>query len=98
MGVYGERMGRGIDPAERARILADAEKRAREHRWNVPGRSRVSHPAHGTVVVPHSSNLAAIMNAAEVWRVEEWLANYPRRILDWKTPQMLYDEYMTVAA
>ena len=29
---------------------------------------------------------------------EEWLANYPRRILGWKTPQMLYDEYMTVAA
>ncbi len=63
-------MGRGIDPAERARILTDAEKRAREHRWNVPGRSRVSHPAHGTVVVPHSSNLAAILNAAEVWRCD----------------------------
>ena len=35
------------------------------------------------------------VSAAEV---EEWLANYPRRILGWKTPQMLYDEYMTVAA
>lgn len=68
--MYGKRMGRGIDQAERARILADAEKRAREHRWNVPGRSRVSHPHHGTVVVPHSSNLAAIMNAAEVWRCD----------------------------
>ena len=38
------------------------------------------------------------VTAAEVAAVEEWLANYPRRILGWKTPQMLYDEYMTVAA
>ena len=38
------------------------------------------------------------VSAAEVAEVEEWLANYPRRILGWKTPQMLYDEYMTVAA
>ena len=35
------------------------------------------------------------VSAAEV---EKWLANYPRRIPGWKTPQMLYDEYMTVAA
>ena len=70
MGVRGERMGRGIDPAERARILAAAGKRSRESRWSAPGRSRVVHPAHGTVVVPHASNLAAIMNAAEVWRCD----------------------------
>ena len=38
------------------------------------------------------------VSAAEVAEVEEWLANYPRRILGWKTPKMLYDEYMTVAA
>ena len=70
MGVRGERMGRGLDPAERARILAAAGKRSRESRWSAPGRSRVVHPAHGTVVVPHASNLAAIMNAAEVWRCD----------------------------
>ena len=46
-----------------------AEERARFHRWNVPGKSRVTHPDHGSVVVPHISNLAAIMNAAEVWGV-----------------------------
>ena len=68
--MYGERMGRRIDAAERGRVLASAAERAREHRWNVPGRSRVTHPDHGTVVVPHSSNLAAIMNAAEVWRCD----------------------------
>ena len=70
MGVCGERMGRGIDPAERARILTAAGKRSRESRWSAPGRARVIHPAHGTVVVPHSSNMAAIMNAAEVWRCD----------------------------
>lgn len=44
-----------------------AAERARIHRWNVPGKSRVTHPAHGSVVVPHVSNLAAVINAAEVW-------------------------------
>ena len=38
------------------------------------------------------------VTAAEVATVEKWLANYPCRILGWKTPQMLFDEYMTVAA
>ncbi|WP_295765711.1 IS30 family transposase [uncultured Oscillibacter sp.] len=38
------------------------------------------------------------VTATEVATVEKWLANYPRRILGWKTPQMLFDEYMTVAA
>ncbi len=46
---------------------------------------------------PKGTNFDTI-TAAEVAMVEEWLANYPRRILGWKTPQMLYDEYMTVAA
>ena len=63
-------MGRGIEPAERFRILARAKKRERENRWNAPGKATVVHLAHGTVVVPHSSNLAAIMNAAEVWRCD----------------------------
>ncbi len=70
MGVRGERMGRGIDQAERARTVAAAKRRARESRWNATGRARVVHPVHGTVVVPHSSNLTAIQNAAEVWRCD----------------------------
>lgn len=45
----------------------EAVARARFHRWQAPGRSRVVHPAHGSIVVPHASNLAAILNAAEVW-------------------------------
>ncbi|MEH2934055.1 hypothetical protein [Acutalibacter sp. JLR.KK004] len=35
------------------------------------------------------------VTAAEVAEVEEWLANYPRRILGWATPQMLFDRYIT---
>ena len=63
-------MGWGVNRADRFRVLAEARKRERRSRWSAPGRSRVIHPAHGTVVVPHSSNLAAIMNAAEVWRCD----------------------------
>ncbi len=70
MGVYRKRMGRRVDAAERFRVMAAAKERERESRWNAPGRARVVHPAHGTVVVPHSSNLAAVMNAAEVWRCD----------------------------
>ena len=51
-------------------IRRQAASRARIHRWKAPGRAKVIHPDHGSVVVPHSSNLAAIMNAAEVWRCD----------------------------
>lgn len=44
-----------------------AEKRNRIQRWNAPGKSRVTHPDHGSVVVPHASNLAAVLCAAELW-------------------------------
>lgn len=68
--MRGRCVGRKIDSAERARILTAAGKRSRESRWSATGLARVIHPARGTVVVPHSSNLAAIMNAAEVWRCD----------------------------
>ena len=42
-------------------------ERERRERWGAETISRVTHPAHGSIVVPHRSNLAAIMNAAEVW-------------------------------
>lgn len=35
------------------------------------------------------------VTAAEVAEVSEWLANYPRRILGWATPQMLFEQYTT---
>ena len=46
------------------------EERSRRERWSAKGTARVTHPARGTVVVPCSSKLAAIMNAAEVWRCD----------------------------
>lgn len=64
MGGHGERMEWDLS---RETTHNAAARRARIHRWRVPGRSRVVHPAHGSVVVPHASNLAAVMNAAEVW-------------------------------
>ena len=65
MNQRGEKYARDM---ERLRARAAAKKRAREHRWSAQGRARVIHSVHGTVVVPHCSNLAAMMNAAEVWR------------------------------
>ena len=64
--------GRGMKPFNfnedsRAQTRRAAEERSRIHRWQVPGSSRVVHQAHGAVVVPHASNLAAVMNAAEMW-------------------------------
>ena len=56
-----------FNDGSREQIRRDALARARFHRWQAPGRARVEHPAHGSVVVPHASNLAAILNAAEVW-------------------------------
>lgn len=78
MGGNGERMAGFLDVPERDRRRArkDAAERARRHRWSAKGTARVVHPAHGSVVVPHSSNYAAILNAAEVWRCD-W-----REILD----------------
>lgn len=42
-------------------------ERSRRERWATPGTAKVTHPAHGSVVVPHRSNYAALLNAAEVW-------------------------------
>ena len=57
-----------FNEGSREQTRREAVARARFHRWQAPGSSRVVHPAHGAIVVPHASNLAAILNAAEVWR------------------------------
>ena len=44
-----------------------ATQREREQRWSAPCRARVVHPKYGCVVVPHCSNYAAVLNAAEYW-------------------------------
>lgn len=55
-----------FNEGSREQTRCEAVARARFHRWQAPGRSRVVHPAHGSIVVPHTSNLAAILNA-QVW-------------------------------
>lgn len=68
MGVSGERMGRYINlPPVSDAQRAITKERSRRHRWSAPGAARVTHPAHGTVVVPHQSKYAAILCAAEAW-------------------------------
>lgn len=64
--MSGERMERRVN-TPRFSCSDDAAERSRLERWNVPGRSRVIHPVYGMVVVPHRSNFAAMLNAAEVW-------------------------------
>lgn len=49
-----------------------AARRARESRWKVKTCSRVVHPRFGEVIVPHTSNYAAMLNAAEYWGCD-WL-------------------------
>lgn len=43
---------------------------------------------------PDGTNFDEVTDA-EVAEVEKWLANYPRRILGWQTPQMLFEQYVT---
>ena len=43
---------------------------------------------------PKGTNFDQV-TAAEVAEVESWLANYPRRILGWKTPQILFEKYIS---
>ncbi len=51
------------------RELALAQYQARMRRWKAPGVARVTHPDHRPVIVPHASNLASVMCAAELWGV-----------------------------
>ena len=64
--------GRDRMTEEREALHRRAYQRSRVERWNAPGRSRVVHPKYGSVVVPHSSNLTALLNAAEYWGCD-WL-------------------------
>lgn len=82
--MYGDRMARYVSGGQ---SLAEVQDRARLTRWTAKGVARVTHPAHGSVIVPHSSNFTAILNAAEVWgcdwtailRAEVWAAKSGER-------------------
>ena len=47
-----------------------AERLARKHRWEYPGKVRVVHPKYGEVIVPGASPYAAILCAAEKWKCD----------------------------
>ena len=66
MGNHSERMARELTRKEREYRQAVME-RSRRERWAAPGKSKVTHQDHGSVVVPHRSNYAALLCAAEVW-------------------------------
>lgn len=46
------------------------ELRERRIRWSAPGKSEVTHHDHGSLIVPHSSKLSAILCAADVWNCD----------------------------
>ena len=58
MGMYGERLGRGVTREAARKYETSVTERARRERWQASGCARV---------VPHGSNFAALLNAAEVW-------------------------------
>ena len=61
--MYRERMERPVRTGMEYRTRRSPAERTRLERWEVKTLAKVVHPARGTVVVPHRSNLAALMNA-----------------------------------
>lgn len=47
-----------------------ALQKARAQRWCARGKARVTHERFGSVIVPCSSKLTALENAAEFWKCE----------------------------
>lgn len=78
MGMYGERLGRGVTREAARKHETSVTERARRERWQASGCARVVSRKYGTVVVPHGSNFAALLNAAEVWGCD-WTENGTQR-------------------
>lgn len=72
MGNHRKRMAWGVNRNPHYMTTEKLAERNRRERWSAKGRSRVTHPSHGSVVVPHGSNFAALLNAADVWGCD-WL-------------------------
>lgn len=60
MGMYGERLGRGVTREAARKYETSVTERARRERWQASGCARVVSRKYGTVVVPHGSNFAAL--------------------------------------
>lgn len=77
-----------------------AARRARESRWKAKTCSRVVHPRFGEVIVPHTSNYAAFpkgtnfaaVTNAQITQAENWINNYPRKILGYKSSEIVFRE------
>ena len=67
MGMYGERLGRGVTREAARKYETSVTERARRERWQASGCARVVSRKYGTVVVPHGSNFAPLLNAAGGW-------------------------------
>ena len=68
---WGWRWARGLEMnEEEGRRKVRAERLARKHRWEFPGKVRVVHPKCGEVIVPGASPYAAILCAAEKWKCD----------------------------
>lgn len=59
--------GGGVTREAARKYETSVTERARRERWQASGCARVVSRKYGTVVVPHGSNFAALLNAAEVW-------------------------------
>ena len=66
MGMYGERLGRGVTREAARKYETSVMERARRERWRAGGCARVVSRKYGTVVVPHGSNFAALLHPAVV--------------------------------
>lgn len=77
------RLGLPIVASRRRRCSVTPTERSRRGRWQATGKAKVVHPNYGAVVVPHYSNLAAILNAAAVWGCD-WLEIMDARV--WAAP------------
>ena len=62
-----------VTPEEEQWRKSGAKAAARSLRWQAPTSARVVHPLFGDIVVPHRSNYAALLCAAEVWGVD-WMS------------------------
>lgn len=66
--MYRKRMGRYMRYPDDHQWACDrAAERSHQNRWNAKGAARVIDPVRGTVVVPCSCSLSALLCAAEVW-------------------------------
>lgn len=79
MGMYGERLGRGVTREAARKYETSVTERARRERWQARGCARVVSRKYGTVVVPHGSNFAALLPRKVLATIVEHMGMIPER-------------------